>query len=415
MAGASSHLITNEMLNQHQSAFKSDLYLSNYKSNFEDMDSFDMYNKTAKSRLHDHNQQALSIVNPLIAMIGISEYDAGVFHDLKCVISDYKNVEFAFNISRKYSMVHFDKYNQIIHKKCNHSSTSVKVSSTTAMGIAADADDNDDVKVNVSSRDTFKLRWNEEEIFEFNEKVGDILKCRKYNYDALIYFISCHGDTGGVIYDSTGNKIPLITIFDKFNNQNCIKLRNKPKIYFIEACRGSMRTKRFENSLFDDNKIDNLNVTETKVSDIAHDYDDTKLKTKMDSMQMGNNSNCALSVPQSCTDIACTPPLPDTVDDTKESTIDFKKRNIIFSKYNYNREIYANTDGYAVVEPGSKGGYMTQSITQAIVNNDLFVKDFDEIMIHTRKIMLKLMGMSASCGAQVIDDHTNIPRKMFFK
>ena len=88
---------------------------------------------------------------------------------------------------------------------------------------------------------------------------------------------------------------------------------------------------------------------------------------------------------------------------------------MVFSKYNWNREIYANTEGYAVVEPGSIGAYMTRSITQVIENNDVFKKDFDIIMNHARKIMLELMGKSIECAAQVIEDHSNIPRKLFFK
>ena len=66
------------------------------------------------------------------------------------------------------------------------------------------------------------------------------------------------------------------------------------------------------------------------------------------------------------------------------------------------------------MEPGSIGAYMTRSITQAIENDDLFQKDFDKIMNHTRKIMTKLMGTSVECSAQVIQDNNNIPRKIFF-
>ena len=87
----------------------------------------------------------------------------------------------------------------------------------------------------------------------------------------------------------------------------------------------------------------------------------------------------------------------------------------IFSKYNYNREVYANTEGYAVIEPGSKGAYMIRSVTQSIVNNDIFGKNLDDILLHTRKVMLQLMGMSPECGAQVVEDHNNIPNQVFFK
>ena len=384
------------MLKYHQSVFKSSLYLSNYKSNFGDSE------KILKGSLKQ--EESLHVRNPLIAMIGISEYVKGVFPNLECVINDYKNVEFAFHVTRGYSMIHFDKNNQIVHKKQNYN-------------------DNDDSKSNVSSRDTFKLRWNEEEIFDFNNKISDIIKSRKNNYDGLIYFISCHGDTGGVIYDSKGEKIPLITIFDKFNNQNCIKLRNKPKIYFIEACRGQMRTKRIENSLFDEYNNNNGNEVKTKVGD--EDEVKTNGTHTKNNTVIVNTISSPLVVAQSHTVVACTPPPLELEANTMANDNDShpasckinvkQSSNIIFSKYNYNREIYANTDGYAVVEPGSKGAYMTRSITQVIVNNNLFIKDFDEIMIHTRKIMLKLMGISSSCGAQVIDDHSNIPRKVFFK
>ena len=67
-----------------------------------------------------------------------------------------------------------------------------------------------------------------------------------------------------------------------------------------------------------------------------------------------------------------------------------------------------------MVEPQDKGAYMTRSITQAIEDDDIFKKDFDQIIYHTRKIMLKLMGTSVGCGAQVIQDNNNIPKKLYF-
>ena len=100
--------------------------------------------------------------------------------------------------------------------------------------------------------------------------------------------------------------------------------------------------------------------------------------------------------------------------EAKDNKFDSSMNVGIFSKYNYNREIYANTESYAVVEPGSIGAYMIRSITQVISNDDLFKKDFDTIMNHTRKTMSKLMGTTVECGAQVIEDNNNIPRKIFF-
>ena len=368
--------------------FGSNFYLSNYQSNFAHLQTEGDKNVKIKS-----SRTSISIENPLIVPLGISIYDKGVFPSLECVVMDYKNVEYAFNIVRSYDIAHYNQKNQMVLKRGNN--------------------------IKVSSKNRFKLRWNEKEIFEFNNEIYDLINDPRYNYDCLLYFISCHGDSGGVIYDSDGNEIPLITIFDIFSNQHCIKLRNKPKMYFIEACRGHMRTPRLANSNFS-------MIDETKEA----------YALKLDSNN--KNSNCHLSLAQSSTSQAQPPAAASPIganscdcDEKKDDDVTSvstalpstaplikhhsKKMQHVFSKYNYNREIYANTEGYAVVEPGSKGGYMTRSIVQSIVNNEIFEKSFDEIMIHSRNIMLKLMGMTTDCGAQVIDDHNNIPNKIIFK
>ena len=87
----------------------------------------------------------------------------------------------------------------------------------------------------------------------------------------------------------------------------------------------------------------------------------------------------------------------------------------LFSKFNWNRVIYANTDGYGVVAPYSKGEYMIRSVCQAFANNDIYQSDFDQIMVQIRRILTELMGTSPECGAQVIDDHNDIPCNVFFK
>ena len=412
-----------KLLSQHQSLFKSNLYLSHYQSNF---------GVTGKNGVQqfDH-ESSYKMRKPLIAMVGISEYDNNVFPNLECVVNDYKNVHHAFYIIRGYSIAYFNKKNQMMHRKGLNSKTQpIAMKKNT----------------NVVSRHDIKLTWDGDEILSFNDQIHAILENPKYGYDGLIYFISCHGDTGGVIYDSSGNKIPLIVIFDKFNNQNCVQLRNKPKIYFVEACRGNQRTKRFANSLFDD--INNIDVN-SKDPDFEEKFDHDGPEAK----QMANDNEIEykskgphlhLLTPSIKTIThAPIPPLPahahplhlfanltsieenDNKQQFKNVEIVEKNNNkensrhsefgVTFSKYNYNREIYANTEGYAVVEPGSIGAYMIRSVTQAIENDDIFRKDFNTIIHHTRKIMLKLMGTSVECAAQVIEDNNNIPKKVFFE
>ena len=407
-----------KLLSKHQSLFKSSFYLSNYQSNF-----------GAAHKIGTKPTESYRMTNPLIAMIGISEYDNGIFGNLECVINDYKNVQHAFYVVRGYSIVYFNEKNQLRHRRCLKN-TKMKMNR------------------NVFSRNDLKLRWTDDEVLNYNKQVHKILENKKYSYDGLIYFVSCHGDRDSVIYDSTGNKIPLIVIFDKFNNQNCIQLRNKPKIYFVEACRGNQRTKRFNNSMFDtvssivDHKHKNGQkkyTCDTAVPDIGKStgvaygaFDqvhEEKNKDNISTLQVAATTDSHTPNPHpldhnynqaSFTNLT-TIDENDDKDDFKDVSIKIENENAsqsslnaVFSKYNYNREIYANTEGYAVVEPGSIGAYMTRSITQAIENDNIFKKDFDTIINHTRKIMLKLMGTSVECAAQVIEDNNNIPRKVYF-
>ena len=413
----------NQKIKQHNSLFTSNLYLSNYQSNFAHLQTNGIENNSMKTK---SSSKSITIKNPLVVSLGISIYHRYVNVSLECVPMDYKNVEYAFNIVRGYDMIYYNPNNEIVlkrHKIDNSDNISNnKDCNNSGKGKSS-------IAIQVGSKKRYKLRWNETEIFEFNDAIYDILADSKYNYDCLLYFMSCHGDSDSVIYDSDGNKVPLITIFDKFSNQNCIRLRNKPKIYFIEACRGSMRTKRIANSNF------------LMIND--HDNKETSKHIKNNVNNADNNSN-KVSLEESVTTKAHTPaPADEKTVETNDSLNDHHKDNAIsnetddinissntvsnilsngpdkpqntYSKYNYNREIYANTEGNAVVEPGSKGAYMIRSITQSFVNNEIFKKSLDEIIIHSRKIMLKLMGMSTECGAQIIDDHNNIPNKILFK
>ena len=59
---------------------------------------------------------------------------------------------------------------------------------------------------------------------------------RKVDY--FICFIMSHGRKGGKILGSDGNTVNLKYIEDLFNRESCPDLKGKPKIFFIQACRG---------------------------------------------------------------------------------------------------------------------------------------------------------------------------------
>ena len=52
--------------------------------------------------------------------------------------------------------------------------------------------------------------------------------------------ISCHGSKDDIIYDSNWQKISLKKSFIYFNVQTSIYLADKPKLFFVDCCRGSV-------------------------------------------------------------------------------------------------------------------------------------------------------------------------------
>ncbi|XP_054853963.1 caspase-7-like [Eublepharis macularius] len=71
-----------------------------------------------------------------------------------------------------------------------------------------------------------------EEIQELYEKEGDA-----DHGDYFVSILSSHGEEGA-IFDCDGQPVQLTQIFHALSPQRCPKLAGKPKILFIQACRG---------------------------------------------------------------------------------------------------------------------------------------------------------------------------------
>ena len=82
------------------------------------------------------------------------------------------------------------------------------------------------------------------------QKVDDVTEDKLYQtlhqlqtedhqrYSAFVLILLSHGDKGGVVYCSDGAPITLKKISDFFTAANCPSLINKPKLFFVQACRG---------------------------------------------------------------------------------------------------------------------------------------------------------------------------------
>ena len=61
-------------------------------------------------------------------------------------------------------------------------------------------------------------------------------------YDCFVLCLMSHGQEG-MFYGADGETVPLETVCDFFSNSKCRTLRGKPKLFFIQACRGREKEK----------------------------------------------------------------------------------------------------------------------------------------------------------------------------
>ncbi|XP_061493754.1 caspase-2 isoform X2 [Rhineura floridana] len=75
---------------------------------------------------------------------------------------------------------------------------------------------------------------------EMQEKLENFSKLPAHrDVDSCIVSLLSHGIEGGV-YGADGKLLQLQEIFRLFDNANCPRLQNKPKMFFIQACRGGI-------------------------------------------------------------------------------------------------------------------------------------------------------------------------------
>lgn len=58
------------------------------------------------------------------------------------------------------------------------------------------------------------------------------------SHDAFVCVILSHGGSGDLIFGVDGRSVSVHDITKKFNDENCFALRGKPKMFFVNACRG---------------------------------------------------------------------------------------------------------------------------------------------------------------------------------
>ncbi|XP_041128940.1 caspase-14-like isoform X2 [Polyodon spathula] len=77
-----------------------------------------------------------------------------------------------------------------------------------------------------------------EEILKTVKNFRDEINNSKENISCCFVITASHGDLGA-IYGSDSERVELNSIFKLFRNDQCPKLQSKPKVFIIQACRGS--------------------------------------------------------------------------------------------------------------------------------------------------------------------------------
>ncbi len=67
----------------------------------------------------------------------------------------------------------------------------------------------------------------------------DVAACDHSNLDALVFIIMSHGGEGDTVWGVDNRYASIQEIMSEFKAMRCSTLRNKPKLFFMQCCRGS--------------------------------------------------------------------------------------------------------------------------------------------------------------------------------
>ena len=325
----------------------------------------------------------------LVIIAGIGEYDSDVEQPLIGVNQDYINIIYAFYHRLGYSILYKNKSNEIIY-----------VNADDSHNHDTDCKSNEkfhNIKDAVSlhkSKENAKLRWTGDELEDFFKKGKDYVEENKH--DSCILVISSHGKAEGVIIDSKGEDVSLEWLFDPFMGQSCKYLVDKPKIAIVDSCRGMMRQKPIASKTYGENneegKSKNQTNKQTVLTEELKNNDDTMVTTKKKDKEgeinetkesEGNNSN-TLNVTNN---VDHKPKLVDVVD--TKNKLYHPRSNLMI--------IYANPDGYAALDGGSKGGYLIRAVKNVFSSEEISLNQtLDDMVVKIRNQAREAAGTAVA-------------------
>lgn len=212
----------------------------------------------------------------------------------------------------------------------------------------------------------FKLKWTKEEAKTFLKEIQSEIKSHGDDYDGLIINWSSHGEDDNVLVFSDNQDIALGDISLMFNDKNCPLLKHKPRIFVVDACRGSMVGALTSNN--DKNRYqtaESLKVSKNAMTEIA------KQKIAIASNNAMINNDVSVSA-NKADKLA-------TASEVKEEK-DTETLILNQEEYLYNCKlevplradpffiaIFSTIDGFASQEIPHKGGILHRALRQGIL------------------------------------------------
>ena len=314
-------------------------------------------------------------------MIGIGKYSG--MDDLIGVSKDYDNIFHTFYKQFGYSIILKDEDNNLLY--CNK---------------------NND-KISKLTKRNYKLHWKYDEIEDFVDGVARVASDSTNEHDGLLFFISSHGESDSVILDSECEEISLIQIFYPFFGEKSPYLLDKPKIFVVDACRGSMRAKPIQSPKTDKSKAE----AKMEHDDGEKNGDPDFGKSNKSVNSHDNDSNDEKMQDSQNKDFVFRGNVNDGDDNNNKNNI--KLGNQYYHSQANTRFIYSNPDGYAAVDAGSKGGYLIQSTKKIFCNQPaIYDCSLDNIVNQIRAKTRDLVGNGVMQNVQDVN-HMNFD--VFFK
>ena len=324
------------------------------------------------------SENILKIENPLVVILGIGEYSG--MPNLDGITKDYQHMIKIFNKLFGYDILYKLKNNQFNKNKSDG-----------------------------NIQDEFKIRWSIDEVDDFIDESKSILGDKTRKYDALIFIISCHGESG-VLLDSDCEEIIFYGIASKFDGSSFPFFAECPKLFFVDACRGQMKSKPIPVE-FGINQQTNEIILVNK----GQENKTQQEKREQKQLSVENNIDSEIVV---------------VIDDEKtvESSriqprevygkqvyvkevlkVEQVKQLLVQKNINIHKEanflfVYANPDGYAAFDGGNKGGYLIQAIYKVFRKKEIVSKDLNSIIYHVADKVKQLVGPKSMQHLQTVSN-----------